>query len=118
VKHLRACVGLIESERETLGNSYPDHGYLAVRPDTLTRRFNRIVDRAGVRRIRPHDVRPYATLAIDAGVDPKMLSDRMGHANTAITLQTYTHHSTGKDRDLARSVSEVIEKALDLAGSQ
>jgi|BarGraIncu00222A_1022003.scaffolds.fasta_scaffold02834_1 integrase len=126
VKHLRAYVGLIESERETLGNSYPDHGYLAVRPDgarlhpdTLTRRFNRIVDRAGVRRIRLHDVRhTYATLAKVRGVDPKMLSDRMGHANTAITLQTYTHHSTGKDRDLVRSVSEVIEKALDLAGSQ
>src|SRR5450759_131699 len=74
-------------------------------------------------RTRPHTPsadrsRSYATLAMDAGVDPKMLSDRMGHANTAITLQTYTHHSTGKDRDLARSVSEVIEKALDLAGSQ
>jgi integrase len=125
VKYLRDYVTLIETEREALGDSYPRHGYLAVRPDgvklhpdTLTRRFNRIVDRAGVRRIRLHDVRhTCATLAMDAGVDPKMLSDRMGHANTAITLQIYTHHSTGKDRELARSVSEVIENALGLSDS-
>jgi integrase len=126
VKHLREYVALIESERQVVGDSYPDHGYLAARPDgvrlhpdTLTRRFNRIVDRAGVPRIRLHDVRhTYATLAMDAGVDPKMLSDRMGHANTAITLQIYTHRSTGKDRDLARSVSEVIENALGLIASE
>ena len=70
-------------------------------------------DQAAIRRVGTLPV-----TSLEAGVDPKMLSDRMGHANTAITLQTYTHHSTGKERDLARSVSEVIEKALDLAGSQ
>ena len=33
-------------------------------PDTVTSRFNRLVDQAGVRRIRLHDVRHYA----DGGV--------------------------------------------------
>lgn len=93
-KHLQDYVALVDSERKVFGDTYPDHGYLAVRqegvrlhPDTLTRRFNRIVDRAGVRRIRLHDVRhTCATLAMDAGVDPKMLSDRMGHAGLTGSL--------------------------------
>jgi len=109
VKYLRAHLELIDAERAAFGTTYPDHDFIAVRPDgvrlhpdTLTRRFNRLVDRAGVPRIRLHDVRhTYATLAMDAGVDPKMLSDRLGHANTSITLQIYAHRSVGKDRDLA-----------------
>lgn len=121
VKHLQAHLAMIDAEREAFGTGSPEHDFLAVRPDgvhihpdTLTRRFNRLVDRAGVPRIRLHDVRhTYATLAMDAGVDPKMLSDRMGHANTSITLQIYTHRSVGKDLELARSVSAVIERALE-----
>jgi integrase len=80
-----------------------------VHPDTLTSRFNRLVDRAGVRRIRLHDVRhTYATMALDAGVDPKIVSDRIGHANMAYTLAIYTHPSTGKDRDAAGKVAGMV----------
>ncbi len=40
-----------------------------IHPDTITSRFNRQVDRAGVPRIRLHDVRhTYATIALDNGV--------------------------------------------------
>jgi hypothetical protein len=40
-------------------------------------------------------------MALDTGTDPKIVSDRIGHANTAYTLAIYTHPSTGKDRDAA-----------------
>jgi integrase len=101
VGHLRRYLAMIDSEAEAF--QLPRHEFLAVgvesrrlHPDTLTRRFNRLVDRAGVPRIRLHDVRhTYATPAMDAGVDPKVLSDRIGHANTSITLQVYAHCSTG-----------------------
>jgi hypothetical protein len=53
---------MIDSEREAFGASYPDHGKLMcfedgrrLHPDTITSRFNRLVDQAGVRRIRLHD---------------------------------------------------------------
>ena len=29
-------------------------------------------------------------MAMDAGVNPKLLSDRIGHANELVTLQIYT----------------------------
>ena len=57
-------VGMLDMEQAAFGSSYPDHGKLMVfedgrplHPDTITSRFNALVDRAGVRRIRLHDVR-------------------------------------------------------------
>lgn len=53
-------------------------------------RFNRLVDRAGVERIRLHDVRhTYDTTSLDAGADPKIAADRIGHASMACTLAAY-----------------------------
>ena len=44
--------------------------------------FNRLVDAAGARRIRLHDVRhTYSALSLDSGIEPKILSDRVGHSN-------------------------------------
>jgi integrase len=107
---------MLDDEKEAFGGIYRDSGKLmrnpdgtAVHPDTITRRFNRLVDKAGVRRIRLHDVRhTYATMSLDAGIDPKIVSDRIGHANMAYTLQIYTHRSTGRDRQAAETIAGVI----------
>jgi len=92
---------------------YPAHGLLVVNqvgrplhPETITLRFNRLVERAGMPRIRPHNARhTHVTLALDAGMDIKLLSDRVGHANMAVTLQIHTHRSTGLDRAAAGDVN-------------
>jgi hypothetical protein len=116
VAYLRRHVAMLDAEREPFGDNYHDSGKLICHPDgrpvhpnTITDRFNRLVDRAGVKRIRLHDVRhPYATVSIDSGVDPKIVSDRIGHANMACTLTLYTHRSTGKDRAAAGEVAAVL----------
>jgi len=113
-------VELLDEERAAFGRDYPVHGLLMVNeegrplhPDTITTRFNRLVDRAGVPHIRLHDVRhTYATLAMDLGIDPKMLSDRIGHANTSVTLQIYTHRSAGRDQAMAQTLGEMIQAAI------
>jgi len=80
-----------------------------VHPDTITRRFNRLADRAGVPHIRLHDVRhTYATLSLDAGVETKIISDRPGHASVNVTGQIYGHRSTGNDRQAANKVAGLI----------
>ena len=120
VAALRQHVEMIDSEREAFGASYPDHGKLMcfedgrrLHPDTVTARFNRLVDQAGVRRIRLHDVRhTYATLARDLGVNSKIVSDRLGHANESVTQQIYTHPSTGQDRPAAEMIAGLIAEAL------
>lgn len=116
VTYLRRHVAMLDEERRAFGETYEDNGKLMCRPngklihpDTVTRRFNKLVDRAGVPRIRLHDVRhTYATLSLDSGVDPKIVSDRIGHANMAYTLTIYTHRSTGKDKGAAEKVASVI----------
>ncbi len=82
------------------------------------RRFNRLVDRAGARRIHLHDVRhTYTTLSMDAGIDPKIVSDRVGHANMNVTLQVYTHRSTGRDREAAERIGDLIRRTISLEGA-
>jgi integrase len=120
VAALRRFVEMIEGERDAFGSSYPDHGMLMcfedgrrLHPDTVTSRFNRLVDQAGVRRIRLHDVRhTYATLARDLGVSSKIVTDRLGHANETVTQQIYTHPSTGNDRPAAEMIARFIAEAL------
>jgi integrase len=106
------------SARRSVHGYLDDHGKLMrfedgrmVHADTITRRFNRLVDRAGVRRIRLHDVRPtYATLLLDVGVQPKVVSDRMGHSNMSVTFEIYGHRSTGGDREAADLVGGLIHR--------
>jgi integrase len=72
----------------------------------VTRRCNRLVDLAGLRRIRMHDVQhTYATLALDSGVHAKIICDRTGTRTTGSTVQIYGHRSTGHDREAAEQVT-------------
>jgi integrase len=120
VAALQQHLAMIDAEREAFGEDYPYHGRLmcfedgrALHPDTITSRFNRLVDRAGVRRIRLHDVRhTYATLARDSGINSKIVTDRLGHANESVTQQIYTHRSTGQDREAAETIASLIAYAL------
>ena len=64
---------------------------------------------AGLPRIRLHDVRhSYATAALKAGISAKVISERLGHASAAFTLQTYGHVLPGMDRDAAATVADLI----------
>jgi hypothetical protein len=120
VRLLRDYVVTLDKERKALGKSYPDHGKLMcyedgrrLHPGTVTRRFNRLVDRAGVRRIRLHDIRhTYSTMSLDAGIDPKIVSDRVGHANMNVTFQVHAHRFTGRDRAAAQTIADLIRAAL------
>jgi integrase len=50
----------------------------------------------------------YATVSLDVGVNPKVVSERIGHASLAFTLQTYTHRSEGSDREAAQTVASLF----------
>jgi integrase len=63
-----------------------------INADHLARQFRSILDAAGVPRIRLYDLRhSAATIALAAGVSPKVVSEQLGHASTAFTLDTYAH---------------------------
>jgi integrase len=63
-----------------------------MRPWTLTRKFERILKRAGLPHIRFHDLRhTCATLMLCEGVHIKIVQELLGHADVTITLNTYSH---------------------------
>ena len=47
------------------------------------------------------------------GVDPKTLSDRIGHANMSVTLQIYAHRSQGRDQAMAQKLGDLIQMSTD-----
>jgi integrase len=92
---LKAHVEMINTERTELGPGCQDHGLLFCwedgrppHPDTITRRFGKLVEAAGLPAIRLHDVRhSYATAGRDAKIDWKALSERIGHSDVAFTMR-------------------------------
>lgn len=50
----------------------------------------------------------HASLLIFAGVDPKTVSQRLGHEDVAFTLRTYAHIMPGQDRQAARAVDRLL----------
>jgi len=63
-----------------------------IHPQRFSSWFEQHAQAAGLPRIRLHDVRhSYATAALAAGIPAKVVSERLGHANIAITIDTYSH---------------------------
>lgn len=63
-------------------------------------RLQRDLDRAGLPRMRLHDLRhTAATLMLVEGVNPKVVQEMLGHANVTLTLATYSHVLPTLQRD-------------------
>lgn len=88
-----------DKERATWAEVYADLDLVfcrqdgsPLRPDTITRRFHQLSREAGVPPVRLHDVRhTYASIGLAAGMHPKVMAERLGHATVGITLDTYSH---------------------------
>ena len=48
-----------------------------------------------------HGLRHNATLALASGVNPRIVSGRLGHATVALTLDVYSHVLPQADREAA-----------------
>jgi integrase len=77
-----------------------------INPPTMGHWLTTRAKRLGLPHVRVHDLRhTYATLALMAGVHPKVVSERLGHANIGITLNLYSHVTEGMDREAADLVA-------------
>jgi integrase len=103
-------------ERLIVGPGWQDSGLVftwgdgrPLHPERFSRWFERLAREAGLPKIRLHDVRhSYATAALAAGVPAKVISERLGHANIAITMDTYSHVLPGMDERAASVVARLI----------
>ena len=77
-----------------------------VHPHAVHEAFRRIVYNAGVPTMRFHDLRhTHGSLLIKEGVPVKVVSERLGHAHIAHTLQTYQHVLPGMQDDAAERLA-------------
>ena len=58
----------------------------------MRRYFKPLLKTAGLPEIRLYDLRhTAATISLAAGVSPKVISEQLGHASVAFTLDVYSH---------------------------
>jgi len=96
LKHQRARQNEL---RLKIGPGYRDQGFIfastdgsPMDPQAVRRHFRNLLARAGVPRVRFHDLRhTHATLLLTQDEHPKVVSERLGHATIGITLDTYSH---------------------------
>jgi integrase len=113
---LRAHHTAQSAERLAAGPTWSNSGLVFTRadgnplhPEYVRRQFDRLLHRAGLPRIHLHDLRhTYATLALQAGVHPKVVSERLGHATVAMTLDIYSHTVPALQQDAATTIAELI----------
>jgi integrase len=109
-------------ERATLGAAYEDNGLVFCtrlgRPlikGNVYRGFLRLLDRAALPCVRFHDLRhACATLLLIAGVNPKGVSEMLGHASASITLDIYSHVIPDMQLDAAAIMAAVLQRTEPL----
>jgi len=81
----------------------------ALDPESVTRYFRRAVKKSMLPSIRLHDLRhTHATLALQAGIHPKVVSERLGHATVSITLDTYSHAIPAMQEEAAALIAGLV----------
>ena len=74
-----------------------------------THRFKPLLKHAGLPQIRFHDLRhTCATLLLSKNVNPKVVSEMLGHATIAITLDTYSHVLPDMQDGAAKAMEEAL----------
>ena len=100
IKALKAHRRIQLEERMKLGANYQtfdlvfasEIGTPLLHGNLLRRHFKPIRDKANLPKIRLYDLRhTTATLLLSAGENPKVVSERLGHASIVLTLDTYSH---------------------------
>jgi integrase len=113
---LRRHQEMQDVERSAWGPAWNDAGLVftredgrALRPEYATRHFQALAQQSGLPAIRLHDLRhTNASLALEAGVEMKVVSDRLGHSQISVTADLYTHVS----RSLGNAAAEQIAGVL------
>ena len=81
----------------------------AIEARTLLRHFGAILDKAGLRRVRFHDLRhSCASLLLAQGVSPRVIMQILGHSEIGTTMNVYSHVVPELGREAARRMDAVL----------
>lgn len=118
VSQLRTWRRTQTAERLVMGAGWPNTGLVVTLPDgtppnpeAFSNLFAKLTRRAELPPIRLHDLRhSYATAALADGIPVKVVSQRVGHADVAVTLRTYAHVMPGDDAEAARRADILVSR--------
>ena len=109
-------IGVLEAQRKKTGSSqwvFPSTTGGPISPDSVLHMLHRVLKRAGLPRVRFHDLRhTFATLALQNGVDVKTVSGMLGHFSVGFTLHTYAPVTTAAQKEAARTMEKVLTAAI------
>ncbi len=113
---IRAHRKLMLEERLLVGPDFNDEGLVfhhpdgsCLRPEAVSAQFLRRVKSAGLPRLTLHGLRhTWATLALEQGIHPRVVQERLGHSTIAITLGIYSHVSPTLHDEAAAAVATSI----------
>jgi integrase len=103
--------------RLVLSTEYHDMDLVCCREDgkpiyarTLAIHFDSIIKKASVPKIRLHDLRhTHATILLKLGENPKVVSERLGHSNVTMTLNTYSHVTPDMQKSTAAKFGNALK---------
>ena len=107
-------------ERLAAGNVWTNEANLVftredgspIHPQAFSEAFERHVAALGLPKIPLHGLRhTHATIALQAGIHPKVISDRLGHYSAAFTLDTYSESSPALQETAAATVAALVSNA-------
>ena len=81
-------------------------------PGTLTENFKDLTRQLEMPPLNFHGLRhAFATLALQAGMNPKVASEALGHSSVTITLDTYSHVLPNMQDELAIAVENLLKRS-------
>lgn len=80
-----------------------------LRPDSLTRGFQRVLHKNGLQHMRFHDLRhSTASILYDSGMQPKEVQEYLGHSDIETTLNIYTHLGRGRKSIVSERMAALV----------
>ncbi|MDA0735350.1 MAG: tyrosine-type recombinase/integrase [Chloroflexi bacterium] len=103
-------------QRLIAGDAWDNIGYVftqsdgtPVDPESVSKDFRFIVRNEGLPSLTFHGLRhAHATLLLKQGVHPKIVSERLGHSNIAVTMDIYSHVLPGLQEQAALALDEAL----------
>jgi integrase len=106
-----------QADEQSACDAWGESGYIfttangqPLDPHRTSKAFERHIREAALPRIPLHGLRhTYATLALSSGVNPRIVSGRLGHSTVALTLDIYSHVLPQADAEAAEKIAALIE---------
>lgn len=96
---------LCEQEYDFCESNFVFGGKMPLSDQTLRRKFDDYAKKAGVKKIRIHDLRhSHASLLINKGQNILIVSKRLGHGDITQTLNTYSHLFPNAQKQIIDSI--------------